>query len=109
MNSLVPSIYAFTRRNKDKIILTKIIEDYLRETQEEIEILKANNCQVITEFESCLNQFTSLVKLAFDNDVNNRFASSIERARIVGVPEHKILHNKHETDDFFTNNEPIDL
>ena len=68
MNSLVPSIYAFTRRNKDKIILTKIIEDYLRETQEEIEILKANNCQVITEFESCLNQFTSLVKLAFDND-----------------------------------------
>lgn len=87
----------------------KIIEDYFHETQEELNILKGKNYHVITELESMTNQFNSLVELAFDNDINNRFVSSIERARIVGVPEHKILHNKHEIDEFFTNNEPIDL
>jgi hypothetical protein len=31
-----------------------------------------------------------------------RFICSIERARLVGVPEDKILHNKSEIDKFFT-------
>ena len=56
-----------------------------------------------------MEDFDSLVELAFDRDVNIRFQSSVERARVIGVSEDRILHNKHEIDAFFTDNKPIEI
>lgn len=54
-----------------------------------------------------LAKFSSLIELAFDENINMRVISSIERARFVGVPEEHILTSEDVAEQFFLSSEPF--
>lgn len=51
--------------------------------------------------EKKMKEFSSLVELAFNTEINQAFSGSIELARFNGVEEHKILKDKTAVDAFF--------
>lgn len=62
--------------------------------------------ETLKEMEACEN----LRKLTGDsNYAQLSFELSIKLARLVGVPEDQILHNKDEIDAYFTDGEPVEL
>jgi len=63
---------------------------------------------ILEKVNSELNQYESLAALAFSEDVNVRFDSSIMRAKFVGVSEDRIL-TRETGEALFTSNEPITL
>ena len=87
----------------------QLIEEYYSQIQKEVDAVSEENKKLLIELQKKMEDFDSLVELAFDRDVNIRFQSSVERARVIGVSEDRILHNKHEIDAFFTDNKPIEI
>lgn len=53
--------------------------------------------QLIDEFK----KYTSVLELAFDENVNIAFENSIELAKLVGVPNEQILYDKKDIDKYF--------
>ena len=59
--------------------------------------------QLMVQLKKEFAKYTSLLELAFDQDVNIAFDSSIALADYAGVAQDKVLRNKSDIDNYFLN------
>lgn len=78
-----------------------ILESYFEEAEARRALLAIEYAGVIEEIESRAAKFDCLIAMSFDEDVNARFAASVEMARLVGVEEPDILVNEDDAFDYF--------
>lgn len=81
----------------------KIIEKYCSESFDLDKKLEEKYKEIIKMLNDKFEQFSSIIELAFDKNVNIAFEGSIELARFVGVEDEKILKTKNEIDNYFLN------
>ncbi|ARD98908.1 hypothetical protein [Lactococcus lactis] len=107
VGALVGSIVATTALSLGKGILNKHEIEVINRYQEKI---NAYVCKLDKEYQLKLNELIKeylklgeLQKYSFNLDINIqlRFASSIDLARLVGVSEEYILKNQDEIDNYF--------
>ena len=79
----------------------KTIAGYATEMEHLNQQLDIQFTQVVLEVQRKLKKFSNLEKLAFDEDVNIAFSSSIDLAIEVGVAKDKVLKTKEDIDNFF--------
>lgn len=79
----------------------KLIEDYRNSLVASEEKLTGQYLEFVSMIKKELAQFSSVLELAFDPDVNIAFDGSIALAKCVGVSESKILKNMNEVDNYF--------
>ena len=80
----------------------KLIEHYQRDCEAHIAKLDSEYFNFIRKLNENLSEFSSIIVLAFDGDMNQRFETSIRLAKNVGVSEDKLLKNAAERDAFFS-------
>lgn len=85
----------------------KLFEKHCAEMKAFREALDIEQKQFMEKLETEMSRFNSLIELAFDEDTNVRFQSSIERARMANVPEAKIIKSEEECSDFFQSDTPF--
>lgn len=81
----------------------KIIDSYNAEIQQLKQQLEIKLLQVTIEIQKSLKRFINLEHFAFDEDVNNAFAGSINLALEVGVQDKKIIKNMDDINNYFLN------
>jgi len=59
-------------------------------------------CDFVSKLNDDFSEFNSIIILAFDGDMNQRFETSIRVAQNVGASEDKLLRNSAERDAFFS-------
>ena len=57
--------------------------------------------QLISQLKIMFEKYTSILEVAFDQDVNIAFAGSVELAEYTGVMQNRILKNKSDIDNYF--------
>ena len=67
------------------------------------EMLEERYRELIFQLKKELANYTSVLELAFDRDVNIAFDGSVALADYVGVSTEKVLRNKQEIDQYFLN------
>lgn len=80
----------------------KLIEHYRRDCETYIAKLDNEYCDFVSKLNEDFSEFNSIIILAFDGDMNQRFETSIRVARNVGASEDKLLRNSTERDAFFS-------
>lgn len=79
-----------------------MLENYALEMKQLNVMLDERLQALIQKVEAEFKRFSSLVDLAFDEDINLAFTNSVALARHVGVEEDSILKTKDDIDRFFT-------
>ena len=101
-NAMGMFLYGIGKNN-----LAKQEQDLILHFTTELELLNMQldkkYAELVEKLKKEFKKYSSILALAFDEDVNTAFVGSIEFARYVGVAEHKILTDNVEIDDFFTN------
>lgn len=104
IGSIVGAMAAFSAMQITKQIMGNQEQQLIAHMQHEYEALIAKlTKQEQHEFNkitSYFGQLNSLIDAAFNVDVNQRLAASIELCRLTKVPEKEIIHNEAELDDF---------
>jgi len=80
----------------------KLIERYRRACETYITKLDNEYCDFVSKLNDDFSEFNSIIILAFDGDMNQRFETSIRVAQNVGASEDKLLRNSAERDAFFS-------
>lgn len=86
----------------------KLIEEYQNELAALTEKLDEDLTAAIKKLQSELDQFATLAALAFDQDANMRLESIVNRARLIGANEGRLL-NFEEGAAMFTSGKPVVL
>lgn len=96
------------------MFMYEISKTYLSATEQKAIMKYKNDCaifiekldkkyeEIISILNSEVNQFNSLLDLAFNGDMNKRFATSITLAVVSGANTESILKNQEERDKFFS-------
>ena len=78
-----------------------ILESYFKEAEARRVRRAIEYAGIIKEIESRAARFDCIIAMSFDEDVNARFAASVEMARLVGVEEPEILVNEDDAYSYF--------
>lgn len=79
----------------------QIIAGYNQEMNQLNQQLNIQYLQVVLEIQKALQRFTTLEKLAFNEDVNIAFQGSVDLAIEAGVEEKKVLKTIEQIDNYF--------
>ena len=79
----------------------KCVKQYYKEIKELNAKLGEKYRCFVERLEKEFNKFTTIMELAFDENVNVAFDNSVLLAKISGVEEDKILKTKIDVDNFF--------
>ncbi len=80
----------------------KIIDSYRRDCESYVTNLDNDYCDFVKKLNENFSKFDSIIILAFDGNMNQRFETSIQVARNVGVSENRLLKDSTERDAFFS-------
>ena len=80
----------------------KLIEKYRTQYMTVVRKLDEKYQSYVISLNTELEQYSSLVALAFDGDVNTRFELTVDVAKLAGVDTSKILKTDEERDAFFS-------
>lgn len=109
LGSIIGNAVGMVMLDIAKTFLTEKEQQIIEKNLSELCDFKANIDESFQSFISDLDvkmkEYKSLVEMAFDEDINVRVYSSIDRARFAGVTEDLILKNKEESDAFFLSKE----
>lgn len=81
----------------------KLIKQYLKELKQVGELLAADYKECVELLNKEMEEFLSLLELAFSPDINICFKGSIDLAITMGIPIEEILDSKEKIDDYFMN------
>lgn len=99
-NAVGTFVYGIVKDNCNKEE-QRIIDSYNKSMNELNRYLDERYKWIIAMLNAEFEKFTSIVELAFDEDVNKSFYASISFAEYVGVDKNKILYCKKDIDNFF--------
>lgn len=99
-NAVGTFIYGIVKDNCDKEE-ERVVEGYKKSMSELSLYLDERYKKLIALLEAEFRKYSSMVELAFDEDVNQSFYASICLAKHVGVDESRILKDKASIDAYF--------
>ncbi len=93
-------IYELCKKESSKKA-QEIIDGYQKDINELNKTLEIKYQKVVEQVMAQIAEYESIESLAFDEDVNIAFVSSINLADYVGVESDRILRNKAQIDNYF--------
>lgn len=85
--------------NRENELLDALVERYNAQKAK----MNAIANKKIIEIDSYYNKLGGLIEASMNKDLNMKLLSSVELCRTVGLPEHEILHDTKDVDNFMLN------